>query len=192
MYHIKKEIGVAYKSKYNPECENQVVLFMITNGEKYHYLALKSVPAVDGYNRPIRSLPRLFRGITSNHNGDFYCMGCLNSFRTDRMFKKHEKLCDNYDYCCIAMSEKGKNILKYRPGDKSLKAPFAIYFDFECLLIKEQSCQNNLEKSYTERKAKHEPSGYSLSLICSFDETKNRHYLCTGEDCIKNYCKKLK
>ena len=63
------------------------------------------------------------------------------------------------------MPERGKNILKYIPGEKSLKAPFIIYFDFECLLKKEQSCQNNPKKSYTERKAKHEPSGYSVHLM---------------------------
>ena len=34
----------------------------------------------DGFNRPIRSLSRLFRGITSNNHGDFYCLGCLHSF----------------------------------------------------------------------------------------------------------------
>ena len=39
-------------------------------------------------------------------------------------------------------------ILKYIPGEKSLKALFAIYLDLECLLKKEQSCQNNPEKSY--------------------------------------------
>ena len=83
-------------------------------------------------------------------------------------------MCDNNDYCYIAMSEESKNILKYLPGEKSLKAPFTIYADFECLLIKEQSCWNNLEISYTERKAKHEPSGYSLSLICLFDEAKKQ------------------
>ena len=64
--------------------------------------------------------------------------------------------------------------------------------DFECLLIKEQYYQNNLEKSYTERKTKDEPSGYSLSLICSFDVTKTRHYLYRGKDCVENFCKKLK
>ena len=56
---------------------------MITNREKKHYLVLKSKPTADGHNRPIRSLSRLFRGVTSNLNGDFYSMGCLNSFRTD-------------------------------------------------------------------------------------------------------------
>ena len=58
------------------------------------------------------------------------------------------------------MPEKSKNISKYYSGEKSLKAPFTLYADFECLLIKEQSCQNNLEKPYTERKARHEPSVY--------------------------------
>ena len=53
---------------------------------------------------------------------------------------------------------------------------------FECLLIKEQSCQNNPKKSYTVRKAKHETSGYLLDLICSFDKTKNRHYFHRGKD----------
>ena len=47
---------------------------------------------------------------------------------------------------------------------------------------KEESCQNNPEKSYTEKKAEHEPSGCSLSLICSFDETKNRDYFYRGKD----------
>ena len=56
-----------------------------------------------------------------------------------------------------------EKILKYNPGEKSLEAPFAIYLDLKCLLKKEQSHQNNnnnnLEKSYTEKKARHEPSG---------------------------------
>ena len=49
---------------------------MITNGEKWHYIALKSVHTAGGFNRPIRSLSRLFRGITENNKGDFYCLGC--------------------------------------------------------------------------------------------------------------------
>ena len=72
------------------------------------------------------------------------------------------------------MPEEGRNILKYSPGDKSLKALFIVYAGLECLLKKEQSCQNNLENSYTQRKAKLKPSGYSLSLICSFDEKKKQ------------------
>ena len=35
-----------------------------------------------------------------------------------------------------------KKILKHNPGEKSLKAPFAIFLDLECLLKKEQSREN--------------------------------------------------
>ena len=72
------------------------------------------------------------------------------------------------------MPEEGKNILKYRPEDKSLKVQFIIYADLECLLKKEQSCQNNSKNFYAEKKATHKSSGYSLSLNCSFDETKSQ------------------
>ena len=90
------------------------------------------------------------------------------------------------------MPEKGKNILTCYSGTKSLKAPFTLYADFECLLIKEQSCQNNPEKSYTERKARHEPSVYSLSLICLFDSTKNKYCVYRGKGCVGHFCRKLK
>ena len=58
------------------------------------------------------------------------------------------------------MPTEDNKILKYNHGEKSLKAPFTIYADLECLLPKMHSCQNNPEKSYTERKTKHKPSGW--------------------------------
>ena len=136
--HNTKTINLTYKSKYNPKHENQVVLSMITNGEQLHYIALKSVLTDDGFNCPIRSLSRLFRGITANDYGDFYCFGCLHSFQTDNALKTHGRLCDNHDCCHVEMSTK-KNKLKYH-GEKSLKASFTIYADLECLLIKQRSC----------------------------------------------------
>ena len=99
-----KTINLAYKSKYNRKCKNQVVLLMITDNkqsdeiDKWHYIALKSDSIDNGFNRPIRSLSRLFRGITSNNNGDFYCLGCLHSFQTDNALKRHERLCNNHNY----------------------------------------------------------------------------------------------
>ena len=52
--------------------------------------------------------------------------------------------------------------------------------------------QNNPEKSYTERKAKHIPSCCTWSLTCSFDASKNEHGYYRGEDCMKNLCEKFK
>ena len=72
--HNKKEICIAYESKYKRKRKYQVILLMIIDGEKYHYLAVKS-------------FSRLLYGITSNYHGDFYCLGCLHSVHTDSVLK---------------------------------------------------------------------------------------------------------
>ena len=69
--HNEKNICHVYKSKYYHERKNQVLLLMITDGEKWNYTALKSKQTEDGLIRPTKSLCRLFRGITSNHKGDY-------------------------------------------------------------------------------------------------------------------------
>ena len=112
-------------------------MLIITDGEKWHYTALKSVRIDDGFNRPIRSLSRLFRGTTSNNNRDLYCLNCLHSFQTDNALKRHEKICENHDYCHVEMPNKDNKTLKYNHGEKSVKAPFTIYADLEWLLIKQ-------------------------------------------------------
>ena len=50
------------------------------------------------------------------------------------------------------MPNEYNKILKYNHGKKSLKVPPIIYADLECLLEKMLLCQNNPEKSYTEKK----------------------------------------
>ena len=62
--HNTKKIQVADKSKHNLTCDKQVILLMISNGEKWHYLVVKN-------------LPGLLRGITSSHKEDFYCLNCF-------------------------------------------------------------------------------------------------------------------
>ena len=64
-----------------------------------------------------------------------------------------------------------------------------IYTDLQCLLEKMHSSQNNLEKSYTEKKAKHTTSGYSLFTNCSFHGTKNKLVCYLGKDCMERFCK---
>ena len=83
-------------------------------------------------------------------------------------------------------------ILKYNHGEKSLKTLFLIYADLECLLLKQKSCQNNPNESYTERKAIHEPFGYSVDLVCSFDSKEDKNSFYRGDDCIKKFCSELK
>ena len=73
------KIRLAYKSKYNFKCENQVILLMITDGKKWHYLDAKCLSA-------------LLKGVTSNHVGEFYCLNCFHSYSTKEKLKIHEKV----------------------------------------------------------------------------------------------------
>ena len=100
---------------------------MITDGEKGHYLTVKSLPA-------------LLKMITSNYKVDFYCLNCFHSFRRNNKLKKHIKVYENPDYCHVEMPEEDNKILKYNHGEKSKRAPFVIYADLESLLEKMNTC----------------------------------------------------
>ena len=173
--HGTKKISLAYKSKHNLNRGEKLILLMITDGEKWHYTAVKR-------------LSGLLRGITSTNNGDFYCLNCFHAFRTKNKLEVHQKICENRDYCHVEMSTKDNNIIKYNQGEKSIKLPFVVYAVLECLLEKMSICQNNPNESSTTEINKHVPSGYSFFTLCSFDQTKNKldHY--RGKDCMKKFC----
>ena len=164
---------------HNLTCDKQVILLMISNGENWHYLTIKN-------------LPGLLRGITSNHKEDFYCLNCFHSYRTKNKLEEHKKICENHNYCNVEMPTKDNNIIKYNQGEKSIKLPFVVYADLECLLEKMSTCQNNPRESSTTEINKHVPSGYSLFTHCSFDKTKNKLDYYRGKDCMKKFCKDLR
>ena len=174
-----KKIEVAYKSKYNLVRDNQVILLMISNGENWHYLAVKS-------------LSRLLRGINSNHDGDYYCLNCFHSYRTENKLNVHKKVCENRNYCKIEMPSNDNNFIRYNQGEKSLKLPFVIYADLECILKKISTCYNNPDLSSTTKISQHVPSGYSIFTNCIFDKSYNKLSYYRGEDCMKRFCKDLR
>ena len=137
MYFPKgeKTIRRACKSKYNVTCENQVILLMISGGEKWHYLT-------------VRSLSALLKGITSKHKVDSYFLNWFHSYRTKEALEKNMKVCEDKDYCYIEMPKKGES-LKYHPGVKSMKARYIIVADIESLLRKMDTCANDPSKSST-------------------------------------------
>ena len=174
-----KKVEIAYKSKYNLIRDKQIILLMINNGENWHYLVVKNVS-------------RLLRGISSNHDGDYYCLNCFHSYRTENKLNAHKKICENYDYCNIEMPSPNNNIIKYNSGEKSLELPFIIYADLECLFKKIDTCYNNPELSSTTKINQHVPSGYLIYTNCSFDKANNKLSYYRGEDCMKRFCKDLK
>ena len=111
-YNTEK-IRHADKSKYNLIRENQVILLMITDDEKWHYFDVKSLSV-------------LFREITGNNHGDFHCLNCFQSYTMKNKLKKHKKVYENHDYCNEEMSEEDNKILKYNKGEKFMKVRFVL------------------------------------------------------------------
>ena len=64
-------------------------------------------------------MPALLRRITSNHNGNFYCLNCFHSYSTKNKITKLERLCNDHDYCYVEIPNKDNKILKYNQGEKS-------------------------------------------------------------------------
>ena len=86
---------------------------MTGDGEKWHYFAVKN-------------LPRLLRGISSNHVGYNYCLGCFYSYRTPNKLKKDERLCNNHKFFEIEMPTEKDKIIKILTRTKIIKGSSCI------------------------------------------------------------------
>ena len=152
---------------------------MIGDSEKWHYLAVKN-------------LTRLLRGISSNRDGDNYCLGCFHSYSTANKLKKHERLCNNHKFCEIEMPTEKYKILKYSHGAKSLRILVAYYCDIESLIKKIDACENNPEQSYTTKVGKHETCGFSIAKKSQITDIRKKNSCYKGKDSMKKYCKELR
>ena len=133
--------------------ETQVLILMISNGEKWHYLAVKKLSA-------------LLRGIISKHHGDFYRLNnCFHYFAKENKLQSHKRVCEYKDFCNITMPSKDTKILEFNQYQKSDKAPFITYADLESKIEKIDGCKNNPENSSTTKVRKHIPPAFSMSKI---------------------------
>ena len=110
-------------SKHNFKRQNQVILLMITDDKKWHHFTVKSLSVI-------------LRETTSNNKEDFYCLNSFHSYSTKEKLNKHEKVCNDHDYCYVEMPDESNKISKYNHGEMSMRVPFVIYADLECLLEK--------------------------------------------------------
>ena len=97
--HAKKEkICPPYVSRHNLNQEKQVVISVISNGDKQRWQCLA-----------VKELSALLKGITSKHHGDFYCLNRFHSFATKNNLQSDKRLCEKKK---IIMSTKISKILE--------------------------------------------------------------------------------
>ena len=113
----------------------------------------------------MKKLYALLHGITSKHKGDFYCLNCLHSFRTENKLKPHEKVCKNKGFCGIVMPSEMDKILEFNQYMKSDTMPYIIDADIESLIRKIDGCANNPENPSATKIGEHISCGYSMSTI---------------------------
>ena len=87
----------------------------------------------------MKSLSALLKGISSNYVGDFYWLKCFHSYRAKNKLKKHERVCNDHDYCYVEMPNEDHKISKYNHGEKFLKVPAIIYDDLRVFARKSVS-----------------------------------------------------
>ena len=144
----------------NTNYQKEVISLMISNGEGWHYLAVKKLLA-------------LFREIVYKYHGDFYCLNCLHLFATESKLESHKKERENEDSCNVVMPSEDTEILKFNQYQKCDKVSFIIYVDLECLIEKIDGCKNNPQNS----------SGFTISTI-SFKSIENKHDAYRSKYCV--------
>ena len=163
-------IRQCYISKHNKTRNTNANLLMITDGHgKWHYVAIESISG-------------LLRGITSTRNGDFYCLNCFYSYRTQKKLKEHEQLCGKHDFCNLKLPDEENKYISSTSGKNTLKNPFIIYAGLQCLFFNMDSCENTNNNSFTECKSLHIPSGFSILTCYSFDKSQNKQICCRGKN----------
>ena len=167
-------------SKYTKR-EHNIVLLLLKeavkgeNGEieeKTHYTLVKNKSA-------------LIASQINNHKGSReICLNCFNSFNTPEALETHKEYCYENESVKTLMPPEG-TYLRFKNFHHSEKAPFVIYADFECKIIRMDNCDPNPNKSYTKKYQKHEPVGFTYYIISfneSVYESRKRTYTKTKEE----------
>ena len=178
---VEGELNIrqGFISKHNSERPKCVDLLIVQDGVKKHYVVIKSLSA-------------LLRDVTSTNHGDFYCRNCLGSFRFKETLDLHIQACRDHDFCYVKMPEEGKNILRYQEGSKSIRVPFVIYADTECILRPIQSVEDRSDKPSTRNIAEHVGCGAAMLIKFAHGGYERAFEQSRGEDAISTFCKTLK
>ena len=132
--------------------EQKVNLMILEEDRKKHYIAVKSIS-------------RLLSSMNNKHKtAQYFCMNCLNGFKTQESRDNHNDYCASNEPVRIEMLDKNP-IVRYSSGQHQFKVPFIMYADFESILEPIQGAKNNPNISSTRGINSHKPLGWCLHQI---------------------------
>ena len=123
-------------------------------------------------------------GISFKSHDDFYCYGCLHSFRTETALKNHVDLCKNNKFAKVELPNSENNFKMYNSSGKSLKMNTVIYADFESILVPNDTCRKEIINKQVR-------CDYSINVVDNHSNRRKQTYYC-GDNAISKFCKKIR
>ena len=141
---------------------------MIVDGEKRHYTAIKNIS---------RLLSRLNGKIKRVY---FYCINCLNGFRTKSARDKHYGCCSSNGHVKVNMPTEKEKWLKFHDQQYHFTISFILYADIESILKSvDEWYTKKMNRRKDERKGKvaymekiniHVPSGWCVHSTFAYGD----------------------
>ncbi|XP_057308226.1 uncharacterized protein LOC130646104 [Hydractinia symbiolongicarpus] len=169
LYIHGKKINILRRSVQNGRTK-AVNLLLITDDKKTHYTAVKSLSRLLG------------KETSKDRNAMHNCLNCLQAFPTVEL-----RYCINHDAVKITMPNEAEKWLYYRDEQQQLKVPFAIYADFESLLVLVEDTRDTKIK----RLNKHVPSGWCTYSTFAYVDVPDPLTVYRGEDYVTRFVNHL-
>ena len=150
----------------------RINLMITKQGENTHYSLVKRLTA-------------LLYDQNRHNESKHFCERCLHGYKTIDLLKRHKPECKGLlkTPTRTEMPKEGENKMAFKNFYKQMKAPYAVYADFECVLRKINTCELDNKKSFTIKTEKHEPCGFSYVVVRSDGQT-HGPYTYRGEDTV--------
>ena len=133
----------------------------------------------------VKRLSALLYDQNRHNESKHFCERCLHGYSRRELLERHKTECKGLlkSPTRTEMPKEGDNKMAFQNYHKQMKAPYAVYADFECIVKKIQTCEPDNKKSFTVKTEKQEPCGFSYVVVRSDGHTQGP-YTYRGEDAV--------
>ena len=152
---------------------SQVVPMRVRKGPKrFYHVNLFHISDEDGNTHYclIKDMSALLGHAKTSKRRLFWCENCLNAQDTLARHLAHRERCIQNDAQAVRMPTPGKNIMKFREFDKQTWHDYAVYADFESVLLPVEGPLPDPTKSHTTKLESHVAFGWSYCIVGPNDE----------------------
>ncbi|XP_052765064.1 uncharacterized protein LOC128206548 [Mya arenaria] len=170
VFTYEKETIVPLRITEHTRRPHHVNLLWLTKGDISHYYL-------------ITDLNKFLSRTKNSHIRRHFCPYCLHGFLKETSLKEHQKLCARNGAQRVNLPTPGDNdILNFKDYEKTLKAPFIVYADFETVNKKLPTCASNPKHSSTTQNTKLEVCSFGYKVVCEDNRYTKPTVVYTGED----------